>query len=406
MPTLTANLINGNFDDGVTDNGSRIADVPGWEESENNAFNASSRDWHTATGTINGVLTMNETRGATQPPTEVWQVSDATVDSTWSAIHWEFQLRLNSGWDIPTGGASGNYLRPFIDLNDNGVYDAGGVDYDISTAALRSLNMQNLAKDTWHNFSGTLDLTSLSADAREMLNGHNYGIYLFARSDNADTPTTWPVNGIDLSYDVVCFAHGTYITTRNGPITVEQLRKGDLILTRDNGLQPIRWIGSHKLSAEMLAAAPNLRPIRIRAGSLGKNTPANDLIVSPQHRILVRSKIAQRMFGTDEILVAAKHLLEIDGIDVADDLPEVEYFHFMFDRHEIVWSNGTETESLYTGPVALRSVSPEARREILSLFPELAEEGFAVQPARLLTSGRQGRRLAYRHARNQQELVY
>lgn len=206
--------------------------------------------------------------------------------------------------------------------------------------------------------------------------------------------------------EVVCFATGTMIRTTKGILAVETLQSGDMVLTRDNGLQPIRWIGSRKLSTEILAAAPHLRPIRIKAGSLGRNIPVNDLIVSPQHRVLVRSKIAQRMFGTDEVLVAAKQLLDVEGIDIAEDIHEVEYFHFMFDRHEIVFSNGAEAESLYTGPVALRSVSPDSRKEILSLFPELGEDDFETQPARLLATGRQGRRLAYRHARNQQEMVY
>lgn len=207
-------------------------------------------------------------------------------------------------------------------------------------------------------------------------------------------------------YPVLCFNVGTLIRTAECPRTVETLRAGDMILTRDNGLQPIRWIGSRSLSAEDLAAAPELRPIRLKAGALGVNTPTSDLVVSPQHRILIRSKIAQRMFGTDEVLVAAKQLLGIEGIEVAEDIQDVEYFHFIFDRHEIVVSNGAETESLYTGPVALRSVSPEALEEIVSLFPELAEERYEPQPARLLASGREGRRLAYRHATNQQEMVY
>lgn len=195
------------------------------------------------------------------------------------------------------------------------------------------------------------------------------------------------------AYQVLCFNAGTLIRTAKGMRSVETLQSGDMVLTRDNGLQPIRWIGSRKLSAEDLAAAPHLQPIRLRAGALGPNTPASDLIVSPQHRILIRSKIAQRMFGTDEVLVAAKHLLDIDGIEIAADIHKVEYFHFMFDQHEVIFSNGTETESLYTGPVALRSVSPESRKEILSLFPELGDESFERQPVRLLAPGRQGRRL-------------
>lgn len=205
---------------------------------------------------------------------------------------------------------------------------------------------------------------------------------------------------------VVCFTVGTLIETADSAKPVETLQAGDMIRTQDNGMQPIRWIGSRKIDGKALEAAPHLRPVRIKAGALGTNTPASDLIVSPQHRVLIRSKIAQRMFGAEEVLVAAKQLLDVEGIDIADDIQEVEYFHFMFDRHEIVFSNGAETESLYTGPVTLRSVGAESRKEILSLFPELAEEDFETQPARPLTSGRQGRRLAYRHARNQQDMVH
>jgi hypothetical protein len=139
------------------------------------------------------------------------------------------------------------------------------------------------------------------------------------------------------------------------------LAVGTMVLTRDNALQPVRWIGRVTLSAERLRAQPNLRPIRIAAGALGPNLPAQPLLVSPHHRILVRSAIAQRMFGAVEILVAAKQLLPLEGIDIAQDLETVEYFHVLFDRHEIVFANGTETESLYTGPQALRAV-PRGRR--------------------------------------------
>ena len=207
---------------------------------------------------------------------------------------------------------------------------------------------------------------------------------------------------------VTCFARGTRIMTRDGERTIEVLRTGDMLHTRDNGLQPIRWIGSRKLSAAELQAFPNLRPIRIRAGALGKNLPVSDLTVSPQHRVLVRSKIAQRMFDTDEVLVAAKHLLECDGIEILDAATEVEYFHILFDRHEVIVSNGAETESLYTGEQALKSLSPAAREEIFSLFPELqCQDQETTRPsARLLVPGRMGRQLAKRHSKNRCELVY
>lgn len=205
-----------------------------------------------------------------------------------------------------------------------------------------------------------------------------------------------------------CFASGTLIETESGPLPVENLRPGTLVWTRDNGLKPLLWTGSRKLGALHLATQPNLRPIRIRAGALGTDTPTRDLLVSPQHRVLVRSRIAQRIFGAAEVLVAAKQLLQLEGIDIATDLQEVEYFHLLFDQHEVIMSDGAETESLYTGPESLKSVGPAARAEIIALFPEL-ESADAVEgdfrAARLLASGRMARKLAVRHKQHRRALI-
>lgn len=205
--------------------------------------------------------------------------------------------------------------------------------------------------------------------------------------------------------NIPCFTSGTLILTDRGEVAIDDLRVGDLVMTRDNGLQPVRWIGSRKLAAHILTLKPSLRPIRIQAESLGANFPKQDLLVSPQHRILVRSRIAQRMFGHSEVLVAAKQLLTIKGVDIADVPNGVEYFHLLFDRHEVVFSNGAETESLYTGSEALKSVGPAAQEEIFSLFPELRDPDTVREGARILASGRQARKLAMRHKQNDRSLV-
>lgn len=190
----------------------------------------------------------------------------------------------------------------------------------------------------------------------------------------------------------ICFAAGTRIATPDGDVAVEDLAVGDEVLTADEGGRPVRWIGRADVD---LSAAPQMRPVRIRAGALGGGLPDADLTVSPQHRILVKSRIAQRMFGTDEVLIAARQLLALDGIDLVEEIDRVSYVHFLFDRHQIVFSNGAPTESLFTGPEALKAVAPAARAEIMALFPDLA--ALEAQPARLLVPGRRGRRLAERH---------
>ena len=204
-----------------------------------------------------------------------------------------------------------------------------------------------------------------------------------------------------------CFTKGTFIDTTRGAVRVEDLKIGDLVLTQDHGPRPIRWLGSRRLSAHGLDILPNLRPIRIAAGALGQGRPERDLLVSPQNRILVRSKIAINMFGAAEVLVAAKQLLQVDGVDYARDVQEVDYFHIMFDAHEVIMSNGAETESFYTGDEALKSLNSAARREIFALFPDLRDRDPDMRPlgAKRLLSGREGRRLVQRHIGKGRELL-
>lgn len=199
---------------------------------------------------------------------------------------------------------------------------------------------------------------------------------------------------------VPCFTKGTLIETPGGPLPIEILRVGDRVMTEDHGPQEIRWIGERHLCAAALAAQPNLRPIRIRAGALGQGLPYSDLTVSPQHRMLVRSNIARRMFDSHEVLIAAKHLTALPGIDERTDAREVTYLHMLFDRHEVVFANGAASESFYTGAQALKSVDAAALQEILTLFPELRDPDMLPEGARPFVKGKQGRKLAERHVKN------
>ncbi|AUH64772.1 hypothetical protein CX676_11845 [Paracoccus zhejiangensis] len=204
----------------------------------------------------------------------------------------------------------------------------------------------------------------------------------------------------------ICFVSGTMIETVAGPRAVETLAAGDLINSADRGAIPLRLSLYSEVTPAQLARQPELRPIRISVGALGADLPDRDLLVSPQHRILIRSKIAQRMFGTDEVLVAAKQLLQLEGIDIASDLDEFRYYHLVFDQHEVIRSNGALSESLYPGPEALRSVGRAARREIYTLFPHLRDiDPSDVIAARMLASGRQARKLANRHLQNRKPLL-
>lgn len=167
-----------------------------------------------------------------------------------------------------------------------------------------------------------------------------------------------------------CFTPGTLIATPKGERLVEELREGDKILTRDNGIQEIRWIGRTDLTRAQLMATPHLKPVLIRAGSLGNGLPERDMLVSPNHRMLVANERTALYFEEHEVLVAAKHLIDNRGVKPVETLG-TSYIHFMFDRHEVVLGNGAWTESFQPGDQSLQGLGHAQRAEILELFPEL-----------------------------------
>lgn len=204
---------------------------------------------------------------------------------------------------------------------------------------------------------------------------------------------------------ITCFVRGTLLETTLGQKPIEQLKVGDVIPTQENGLQPIRWIGKRRLSKAELDKSSELRPIRITAGSLGNGFPNRDLLVSRQHRMLVQSIIAKRMFGRSEILIAAINLTELPGIFIDETVEIVEYYHLLFDRHEVIYAEGAPTESLFTGAEALKAISAEARDEIIAIFPELADLDYLPPSSHLIPCGKLQKKLVARHVKNNKSVL-
>ncbi|MFH5776923.1 Hint domain-containing protein [Paracoccus sp. NGMCC 1.201697] len=181
-----------------------------------------------------------------------------------------------------------------------------------------------------------------------------------------------------LDAEVVCFTTGTLIETPDGPRAVETLKVGDLVTTMDSGPQPIRWISSRSIRPIL---RHDLLPVLIPAGALGAGCPESDLRVSPQHRVALNSPAICASFDTDAVLIAAKKLVGHNGIR-QESQGKVVYVHFLLDRHELVWANGTLTETLLTGQMALRALGAAQLREIALIFPEIAQPTHVPHPAR------------------------
>ena len=170
---------------------------------------------------------------------------------------------------------------------------------------------------------------------------------------------------------IPCFTPGTLIATPKGERRVEDLVVGDRVITRDNGIQEIRWVGTREMTGQELAHKAHLLPVLIRQGALGNNLPERDMLVSPNHRVLVANDKTALYFEEREVLVAAKHLTGLEGVDIVET-SGTTYIHVMFDQHEVILSDGTWTESFQPGDMSLAGVGNAQRNEILELFPELA----------------------------------
>jgi len=184
---------------------------------------------------------------------------------------------------------------------------------------------------------------------------------------------------------IVCFTAGTLIRTPYGARPIEALRAGDFVLTRDNGPQPIRWIG-----ARTVAGQGTFAPVRFARGTVGNSA---DLFVSPQHRMLHRGPDAALYFSASEVMIAAKHLVGANGIAPAP-CARVTYIHMLFDRHEMVWANDALSESFHPGEEGLGALDAAAREELFGVFPELRADPAAYgQTARKVLRGFEARLL-------------
>jgi hypothetical protein len=131
-----------------------------------------------------------------------------------------------------------------------------------------------------------------------------------------------------------CYCRGTRIRTPRGEVAVEALKIGDRVTTAGGKVLPIKWIGRRSYRDWLAAGNSDVQPILFKAGSIADHVPVRDLYVSPEHAMFL-----------DGVLIPA-HLL-VNGISILkmSGMEEVEYFHFEFDRHVVIFADGAAAES-------------------------------------------------------------
>ncbi len=293
------------------------------------------------------------------------------------------------------GGTIG--LASFADVGSGSTFTFAPLPLADPTLILGGAGGGTSVTTTIHQFTGgdTIDLPALSfhADATAIVSGNtlvavsNGATVDLAVSGLTDGQSFATAHDGDGGLEIVaCFVTGTSIGTPSGEVAVEALRVGDSVSTHGGHARAVRWIGWRSHAADMVAANPHLRPVRIRAHALAAGVPARDLLMSPSHALLV-----------DGVLIPAGALVNDVSI-VRDPAGAIAYFHIELDRHDVLLAEGAPAESYFeiagreTFDNAADYVAPTGER-LCSGLPRV-EEGAIVHAARRRFAARAGVALA------------
>lgn len=265
--------------------------------SGNNTTNYNDSPSTNPTVTLFSNATATVSNGGTSDrlKTLVLHISNPEATMSFGGLGSSFSLNFNSS----TGDITITYTP------------TGGASSSTWTTALQSLTYFNSANES----PTTHTITYVSATPAS-------GSYTSASANNFET------------INVICFMAGTLVRTPDGEVAVETLKRGDLVLTNDGVAKPVSWLGRQTVSA-FFADPARTYPIRVKAGALAENVPSRDLLVSPDHALLV-----------DGVMVHAGALVNGTSIVREAKVPTVfTYHHVELDDHSLILAENTPAET-------------------------------------------------------------
>lgn len=153
---------------------------------------------------------------------------------------------------------------------------------------------------------------------------------------------------------------GTKVMTVEGEVSIEDIKPGDLVVTRDHGMQPVRWVGGQEC---------RFGAVKFTAGAIRNSA---DIYVCPNHRLLLSGPEAMLLFANREVLIPARHFVNGDTV-VVEPERSAHFFHVLLDQPELIYCEASTCESLVPAPEMLEKLPQDMTQQILAIKPDLSD---------------------------------
>lgn len=162
------------------------------------------------------------------------------------------------------------------------------------------------------------------------------------------------------------------LRTPCGSRRAEFIRPGDLIVTRTNGLQPVRMVWTRTVTESEITADPSLAPVCLSPRAIGPMMPQRDLMVAGDHRLLIPGYRLIDRPDTAAALIPARDIAGTSDAAYVDRAHgDIVYYNLVFDAHQVFAANGLAVESFLVTDASLAAVSAPVRETIEKALPDL-----------------------------------
>ncbi|MCI4678011.1 Hint domain-containing protein [Rhodoblastus acidophilus] len=282
----------------------------------------------TGTGTVNGPITGAGTITASGGALTLSGQVDTSGTSSSLVIEDGATLQLTSTTDVGLPG-----VNPTLTFTGNGglfidtAASVGGLHLGLifGFSGADRIQIKEIGLNDTVSWDSSLNKLTIH-------NGPVSESFTFEAGTQGQFFTISQSNGVDTLQ--LCFMAGTSIRTPDGDVAIETLKRGDLVMTVDGAAKPVNWLGRQTVSTIFADPVRSL-PIRVRAGALAENAPSRDLLISPDHALLV-----------EDVLIQAGALVNGTSIIRETKLPKVfVYCHVELDDHSLILAENTPAET-------------------------------------------------------------